>query len=263
MGDPAPGEVDGPIPAQPAVRRQERRQGGVQTLGPGGCVPVLATVVTQPTRPSPRTRAASDRAVPRMMPSGPPEARTAVRTLSVLYLFAGEDRKASIKGAIVDIARVWAPSVAVDLRELDVCQGGAEHDLSDPERQADIVDQVRRGAWHWVILSPPCNTWSRAVWSNPQGPRPVRSHRYPLGFPWLSRADRAKAELGNCLALFAARVAAAACEASVKKHFVRFTLEHPEDLGATPRGSPASIWQLDEVRRLTELGAHAVSFAFW
>ena len=186
-----------------------------------------------------------------------------MRTLSVLYLFAGEDRKASIKGAIVDIARVWAPCIGVDFLELDVCQGGAEHDLSDPERQADIVDQVRRGAWHWVILSPPCNTWSRAVWSNPQGPRPVRSYRYPLGFPWLSRADRAKAELGNCLALFAARVAAAACEASVRKHFVRFTLEHPEDLGATPRGSPASIWQLDEVRRLTELGAHAVSFAFW
>ena len=55
--------------------------------------------------------------------------------------------------------------------------------------------------------------------------------------------------------LFAARIGDAACEAAGRGHFVRFTLEHPEDLGATPRGVPASIWQLDEVRRLLDRGA--------
>ena len=63
----------------------------------------------------------------------------------VLYLFAGEERKASVKSAIADIARAWAPDLAIRFIELDVCRGGAARDLSDPLWQAEYVAEARQG----------------------------------------------------------------------------------------------------------------------
>ena len=36
-------------------------------------------------------------------------------------------------------------------------------------------------------MSPPCSTWSRAVWANQLGPKPVRSREFPVGFPVAQR----------------------------------------------------------------------------
>eukprot|EP00969_Alexandrium_andersonii_P331471 14650279-Alexandrium_andersonii.AAC.1 len=65
------------------------------------------------------------------------------------------------------------------------------------------------GHWHALVVSPPCNTFSRAVWSNRCGPRPVRDRENPRGYPWLTGALKRKCEEANALvdlALEAARL---------------------------------------------------------
>ena len=42
---------------------------------------------------------------------------------------------------------------------------------------------------------------------------------------------------------------------------MRILIEHPEDLGSTKNGVPASIWQLVEIRRLQDLNSAMVSVA--
>ena len=42
---------------------------------------------------------------------------------------------------------------------------------------------------------------------------------------------------------------------------VRFLIEHPQDLGSTRNGVPASIWHLAQIRRLQDLNPDMVSVA--
>ena len=96
-------------------------------------------------------------------------------------------------------------------------------------------------------MAPPCSTWSRAVWSNREGPQPVRSAEFPYGFPWLSGAQKQKADAGTRLVQRSMDAASAAHKANVA-----FLIEHPEYLGACNRGNPASIWMLPEMRTLAQ-----------
>ena len=98
-----------------------------------------------------------------------------------------------------------------------------------------------------VFASPPCATLSRAVYSNSQGPKPVRSREYPLGFPWASNKSRAKAEEGNILAFFAIAAMRAVAAAVKRGHQCIGFVEHPGDLGRSSLGVPASIWQFSEM----------------
>ena len=77
----------------------------------------------------------------------------------------------------------------------------------------------------------------------------MRSRQYPLGFPWLSGRSLQRASAGTALALFALRIIHAVIFAQAQGHCTCGLLEHPEDLGATSKGVPASIWQLKEARR--------------
>ena len=78
------------------------------------------------------------------------------------------------------------------------------------------------------------------------GPRPVRDHTFPWGFPWLRNADRDRV----------LRLTSSSSNASKLQNFkIRqaqcWLLVHPEDLGLTSSGlRPASIWQLPDVRSL-------------
>jgi hypothetical protein len=98
-----------------------------------------------------------------------------------------------------------------------------------------------------VFASPPCATFPRAVYSNNQGPKPVRSREYPLGFPSASNKSRAKAEEGNILAYCAIAAMQAVAIAVKRGHQCIGFIEHPEDLGRSSLGVPASIWQLSEM----------------
>ena len=113
-------------------------------------------------------------------------------------------------------------------------------DLSNPRTQTSFLERVRDGSYFAVILSPPCSTFSRAPWRNRRGPRPIRSHDYPDGLPGLRWAERRKARLGNTLADFSLRTAAAALDLPCAFAL----LEQPEDLGAVAIGRrPSSMWQ--------------------
>eukprot|EP00435_Cladocopium_sp_Y103_P057979 s1782_g20.t1 len=50
-------------------------------------------------------------------------------------------------------------------------------------------------------MSPPCSTWSRALWANRSGPRPVRSRDFPYGYAWLVGELKEKADLGTILVM--------------------------------------------------------------
>ena len=98
-------------------------------------------------------------------------------------------------------------------------------DLSNLQTQNSFLERVRDGSYFAVVLSPPCSTFSRAPWRNRRGPRPIRSYEYPDGLPGLRWAERRKARLGNILAHFSLRVAAAALD--LQCSFV--LLEHGRD----------------------------------
>ena len=112
-----------------------------------------------------------------------------------------------------------------------------------------------------VIVTPPCNTFSRAVFANRRGPAPVRDWQWPRGFPWLAAASREAAEGANELVDFSVRLLQAAAQAPPRDGWrrCRGLLEHPEDLGSAALGEPASIWQWPEVVALGELGYRRVA----
>ena len=130
-------------------------------------------------------------------------AEESLRQLRALYLFAGAPRKSSIADAFRALSKSSYGSIDFEFVEIDITRNPQEHDLKNPELRSGFLDDIARGIYDLVIASPPCNTWSRAVWANNRGPHPIRSDRYPLGFPWLEKHDRAKAEDSNILAFFA------------------------------------------------------------
>ena len=91
-----------------------------------------------------------------------------------------------------------------------------------------------------VVASPPCNTWTRAVFQ-PDGPGPVRDRAHPWGLPTLRPGSSlwTKCQQGSVLV----QRALEACERA-QALLRTWLLEHPEDLGAAKTGVPASIWAL-------------------
>ena len=126
--------------------------------------------------------------------------------------------------------------------------GGENHDLTKPEIQDKWIDRVENGDFDIVIHSPPCGSWSRANYANNLPPKPCRSQRHPWRFPHNSLAQRKRAEKGDIFVHFTIRAIQAAQRAKARGFQVASLLEHPEDLGRTHRGEPASIWQLPDLR---------------
>ena len=118
-------------------------------------------------------------------------------------------------------------------------------DLLDATVAQRCLREVREHQWDVILVTPPCNTFSRVRFVQP-GPKPVRSRLYPLGFPWLSNELRNLADQGNVFVSFSFEI----CQAALDVHSA-FLLEHPEDLGRTKSGHvPASIWQLPQATAL-------------
>ena len=109
-----------------------------------------------------------------------------------------------------------------------------------------------------VLLAPGVSTFSRARahWRTSGGPRPLRSHQYVLGFPWLSGNDRSTVEDANFSVLKTLEVCSLRHELSKP-----FLFEHPEQLGAVNDFIPASVWDFDELKHLLLLeGVHTAAF---
>ena len=146
------------------------------------------------------------------------------------------------------------------MSEIDICRDPSM-DLLDSTTATRCLTEIQNSEWDVVLVTPPCNTFSRARCVQP-GPRPLRSRLYPLGFPWLSDSHRALVEHGNQLVSFSFSVCTAALQNSIP-----FLLEHPEDLGMTATGhTPASLWQLPEAVALYTHECHdfrCLSMSVW
>ena len=169
-------------------------------------------------------------------------------TLRVAYFFSGVKRKASIGSCLK--AMCIDAKVGLSMHEIDILVGGSEHDLMDKESQEAWLDRVRGGEFDIIIFSPPCGTWSRANWANDAGPQPCRNRKHPWGLPGQLASQRKRAEAGNEFVHFTIRGIEAAQASKGQGRDVACLLEHPEDLGMTHRGEPASIWQLAEIRKV-------------
>ena len=106
-----------------------------------------------------------------------------------------------------------------------------------------------------MICTPPCSTYTRVRMANMRGPPPpLRSKRFPSGFPWLSNVHKKEADLGTILVDFTIQIfqEVKLRPRSIRGNLVRTFTEHPEDLGAVQREedgwwlTPASMWQKEE-----------------
>ena len=121
--------------------------------------------------------------------------------------------------------------------ELDI-QRDHKCDFTLPAVQKRWLQRIDRGKFFAVVVTPPCSTFSRAVWANEAGPYPLRSHLFLRGFPWNARAQKDKAQFGNILADFAFEA-------------LRRQFKHEQYVGRTkkeriPEHSPTSMWQFQQ-----------------
>jgi hypothetical protein len=176
--------------------------------------------------------------------------RDGAATIRVAYLFSGKSRRASIAEELRKLC--LKSGMGLCFEQIDIYVGGTSHDLLDSECQAALEARIAGGEFDFIILSPPCGSWSRCNYSRKPGAKPCRSKEFPWGFPNAGPGQKARAEQGNEFIHFCIRAVEAAAAAR-KRHnaTVRVLWEHPEDLGVTPKGTPASVWQLSEVRRFT------------
>ena len=141
----------------------------------------------------------------------------------------------------------------VEVVEIDIMRE-KEDDLSLRSKQKEILDRIASGEFDAIICTPPCSTWSRVRAANFRGPPQIRDYNYPWGYPWVKKKFELELELGNILVKFTIEVVQVAMGCGGL--FV--LVEHPEDLGTVIREEdgarlrPASIWQLEELRKLRE-----------
>jgi hypothetical protein len=139
------------------------------------------------------------------------------------------------------------------IHEVDI-QRSRKHDLAKLSQQQFWLEKIKSGFYQILLTSPPCSTFTRAVWSNFNGPRPLRSALHPRGFKWLSFVKKKLAELGNILADFSFE----AMRTMLIQPEAIAVMEQPEDLGANKSGPwpgvrPASMWQFAQFNELLKL----------
>eukprot|EP00435_Cladocopium_sp_Y103_P068191 s408_g31.t1 len=145
------------------------------------------------------------------------------------------------------------------MREVDI-ERHESHDLLQQQLWDDIWKEIQENLWDVVVLTPPCNSFSRARCNqkNNPGPVPVRNINHPWGFPWLTGSNFQLVQDHNFLVLQCLATMRLCCE-----HDTDYLFEHPEDLGLTSSGDrPASVWQLEEMRSFV-LERGAFTFAIY
>jgi hypothetical protein len=109
-------------------------------------------------------------------------------------LFAGASRRGDIRQQLQRLAH---GKFHLELKELDI-ELHHSHDLSKTELWDDLFKDIDQGLVDVLLVSPPCNTFSRARHHFRQGgPRPLRSATWPMGFPWLRVTDQETVQTAN------------------------------------------------------------------
>ena len=110
--------------------------------------------------------------------------------VKALYLFSGEPRDNDLTMEIVRTGH--AMGLEFEVTEVDICQG-PQADLRHPAAWSMILDQISAKEYIIIFMSPPCNTFSRALFNALiAGPLPLRTFQHPKGFPWLSGVKKGK-----------------------------------------------------------------------
>jgi len=164
------------------------------------------------------------------------------KCLRILYLFAGVTRKSFVKQYLIVLSREHG--FDLEFHEVDIIHS-RNHNLAQKSKQRLWKQKVMSGEFEVLIVSPPCNSFSRAR-EMPNGPRPVRNRQFPRGLPKLTPNEQLLVKLGNTLADYACE----AMHAQLQTGGMAL-MEHPEDLGRCPSGGvPAAIWQFAECNSL-------------
>lgn len=152
-----------------------------------------------------------------------------------LYLFAGLKRKADVAHFLR--AKGW------DITEIDILRQSG-HDLTVVRYSKMVLQNIRSNKYAALLASAPCDTFTRVMFANDWGPKPLRTMAFKRGFPWLEGDRLQKCMLANELTDFTYE----AIEAQILNDPGLLLVEFPEDLGAIQHGKhqgirPASFWQ--------------------
>ena len=173
----------------------------------------------------------------------------------VLYLFAGPERHADIRFHLKQLAD--SQGIKLCMEEFDILRDKAQ-DLTLEDVWSKLWKRINAGEFDFIILAPPCNTFSRARHNiTCPGPKPLRLIEYPRGFPWLKESDLSKVKVANLLVDRSFEI----CKVCVDLN-IGFLLEHPEQLGRAHGTVPASIWNFEQFQELVETGSVAQAAIF-
>ena len=78
----------------------------------------------------------------------------------------------------------------INMREVDIERSESD-DLLQEQLWEDLWSGIKNKEWDVVLLTPPCNTFSRARCNaqNSPGPVQIRNINHPWGFPWLTGSN--------------------------------------------------------------------------
>ena len=175
----------------------------------------------------------------------------------MLYLFCGQRRKADVKHFLHSLGSSY--NFEINMREVDIERSESD-DLLQEQLWEDLWSGIKNKEWDVVLLTPPCNTFSRARCNaqNSPGPVQIRNINHPWGFPWLTGSNEKLVRDHNFLLSQCFKTMHLCVETETD-----YLFEHPEDLGKTTSGDiPASVWQLPEMRQFVEKFG-AVTFALF
>ena len=95
-------------------------------------------------------------------------------SLRILYLFAGTERESDYHTAVRQILQrlVFQETEAIDvvIATVDILRGSEAGHLLPQDRRQDILLSIAIGEWDIVVAEPPCNTFSRSLFSGIPGP---------------------------------------------------------------------------------------------
>eukprot|EP00435_Cladocopium_sp_Y103_P008138 s3431_g2.t1 len=183
----------------------------------------------------------------------------------LLELFCGT------AGVCAQFRLLGGKAIGVDhhLKRSKLKAAAVKLDLTQVWVQELIEREIVLGRISAVHLGPPCGTASKARnipvkrklrRSGAPNPRPLRSERCPLGFPWLKGINRDRVQAANCLYKWAAKIIEL-CDA----HSIPFTLENPQNslLWITPYFRPLMQKYIFHIVDACEFGSdHKKSTAF-
>ena len=117
------------------------------------------------------------------------------KCLKVVYVFAGHRRRADVHEHLSQLAHTLG--FRLEMHEFDLMRD-PKHDVLQEEMWKNLKVMIQELKPFCVIATPPCSTYSRArqFYKVSPGPRPIRSRQFPKGFPWLSQANKQKADEG-------------------------------------------------------------------